>query len=180
MVFSDSQADTLRPVWWRDVANTGTKLFYQPAQRLIVYIVPVTDIMGRLALMPYGEDGTIPHDWRTLARYYPLGECVTLSVIVRTAREAEVSSTTSISGPCSGFGPPQRCSLANQLQEHECELKVHVMNKTNFFVHYVHTDWNLDFFMCTPVANCAHLIMVHFLCTLCAHFVHTVHTLHTR
>jgi hypothetical protein len=71
MVFSDSPAVRRRPNWWREVAYAGTKLLYQPALRQIAYIVPVTDILGSLALVPYGEYVTIPHDWRHLERYYP-------------------------------------------------------------------------------------------------------------
>jgi hypothetical protein len=44
-------------------------------KRPVLYIIPVTDILGRLALVPYGEHGTIPYDWRNLVRYYPRGEC---------------------------------------------------------------------------------------------------------
>ncbi len=62
MVFSDWLAVGRRqPEWWWEVAYAGTKLLYQPAPQPIVYIVPVTDILGRLALVPYGEHGTIPH-----------------------------------------------------------------------------------------------------------------------
>ena len=64
-----------RPDWWREVAYAGTKLLYQPLPQPVVYIVPVTDILGRLALVPYGETGTIPYDWRDLARFYPKGVC---------------------------------------------------------------------------------------------------------
>ena len=53
----------------------GPRLLYQPAPQPIVYIIPVTDILGRLALVPYGELGTIPYDWCNLARFYPRGEC---------------------------------------------------------------------------------------------------------
>ncbi len=59
----------------REVAYAGTKLLYQPVPQPIVYIVPVTDILGRIALVPYGEHGTIiPYGWRALARHYPRGE----------------------------------------------------------------------------------------------------------
>ena len=44
-------------------------------KRPVLYIIPGTDILGRLALVPYSEHGTIPYDWRNLARYYPQGEC---------------------------------------------------------------------------------------------------------
>jgi hypothetical protein len=74
MVFSDlvfgGQASA---GWWRKVAYAGTKLFCQPVQQQVVYIVPVTDILVRLALVPCDEHGTI--DGSTLTRYYPRGEC---------------------------------------------------------------------------------------------------------
>ena len=67
----------------------------------------MTDILGRLALVPYGEHGTAG----ILRAFIPEE-----SVIVRTAPETEVSSTTSIPGPCSG---PliTRVILAYQLAE---------------------------------------------------------------
>ncbi len=75
VLFSDSLADRRRPDWWREVAYAGNKLLYQPVPQPIVYIVPVTDILVRLALVPYGEHGTIPYDRSSLALYYPRGEC---------------------------------------------------------------------------------------------------------
>ncbi len=54
-----------QPDWWRQVAytgNTGTKLLYQPQPQPVVYIVPIQNILGRLALAPYCEHGTIPHE----------------------------------------------------------------------------------------------------------------------
>ncbi len=63
MVFSDWLAVGRRqPEWWREGAYAGTKLLYQPALQPIVYIVPVTDILGRPALVPYGEHGLFPMD----------------------------------------------------------------------------------------------------------------------
>ena len=64
-----------RPDWWREIAYAGTKLLYQPAPQPVVYIIPVTEILGRLALTPYGEHGTIPYEWQSLARHYPRGVC---------------------------------------------------------------------------------------------------------
>ena len=41
-----------------------------------VYIVPIQNILGRLALAPYGEHGTIPHEWHHLqGSHYPRGVC---------------------------------------------------------------------------------------------------------
>ncbi len=95
-VLSYLWADRRQPDWWREVAYAGTKLLNQPAPQPIVYIIPVTNILGRLPLVPYGEYGTIPCDWDNLARYYPRGD-----VIIRTALEEEIGSTTSIPGSCS-------------------------------------------------------------------------------
>jgi hypothetical protein len=75
LCFSDSLADRREPDWSREVAYAGTKLLYQPAPQPIVYIIPVTDmILGRPALVPYCEHGTIPYYWHNLARYYLQGE----------------------------------------------------------------------------------------------------------
>ncbi len=65
-----------QPDWWRQVAYTGTKLLYQPKPKPVVCIVPIQNILGRLALAPYGEHGTIPYDWRHLqGSHYPQGVC---------------------------------------------------------------------------------------------------------
>ena len=42
----------------------------------INYILPIQNILGRLALAPYGEHGTIPHEWHHLqGSHYPRGVC---------------------------------------------------------------------------------------------------------
>ena len=65
-----------QPDWWRQVAYTGTKLLYQPQPQPVVYIVPIQNILGRLALAPCGEHGTIPHEWHHLqGSHYPRGVC---------------------------------------------------------------------------------------------------------
>ena len=65
-----------QPDWWRQVAYSGTKLLYQPEPKPVVYIVPVKNILGRLALVPYGEHGTISYDWHALQHsHYPRGVC---------------------------------------------------------------------------------------------------------
>ncbi len=63
------------PDWWWEVAYAGTKLLYQPTQEPIVYMIPVTDILGKLALVPYCETGTIPYDWPGLVLFYPRKVC---------------------------------------------------------------------------------------------------------
>ena len=47
------------PSWWRVAGESGTKLLYQP-EKPVVYIVPITSILGRLPLIPAGDHGTIP------------------------------------------------------------------------------------------------------------------------
>ncbi len=68
--FSDSPAHRRHREGWRELAYARTKLLYQSAQQLIIYMIPVPDILGRLPLVPYGEHGTIPYDWCDLACQY--------------------------------------------------------------------------------------------------------------
>ena len=49
------------PPWWRRVAFAWTKQVYHAGPKPVIYIVPAQLILGRLALVPVGEDGTIPH-----------------------------------------------------------------------------------------------------------------------
>ena len=48
------------PRWWREVGESGTKKLYQPEPRPVVYVIPITSILGRLPLIPAGDHGTIP------------------------------------------------------------------------------------------------------------------------
>jgi hypothetical protein len=61
------------------VAYTGTnlKLLNQPEQPVVyIVLVPIQNILGRLVLAPYGENGTIPYDWRHLqGLHYLRGVC---------------------------------------------------------------------------------------------------------
>ncbi len=52
------------PSWWREADEGRTKKLYQPEPRPVVYIVPVTSILGRLPLIPAGDHGTIPAEMR--------------------------------------------------------------------------------------------------------------------
>jgi hypothetical protein len=156
MVFSDSPAVRRRPDGWREVAYPLTKLLFQPAPRPIVYIVPVTDILGRLALVPYGEHKTILNDWLLLRDTIPKE-----SVIIRTVPEAEVSSTTSIPGPCFGLRTIPAIlayQLAERTREWSAQNSMDYVLKfsTNIVIHYVHI-------------LCFH----HFLCALLLQIVHT-------
>ena len=59
-----SAASMTRPVprlhLRRGTAHIGTKMLYLPAPEPLVWIVPVTSILGRLPLLPVGDTGTIP------------------------------------------------------------------------------------------------------------------------
>ena len=46
--------------WWPSTAQIGTKLLYLPSPAPVVYIVPLSHILGRLPLLPAGNYGTIP------------------------------------------------------------------------------------------------------------------------
>ncbi len=61
--------------WWREAGESGTKQLYQP-EKAVVYIVPITSIMGRLPLTPAGNHGTIPAVLRGSKRdLFQLGKC---------------------------------------------------------------------------------------------------------
>jgi hypothetical protein len=47
------------PPWWREAGEGGTKKLYQPEPRPVVYVVPITSILGRLLLIPAGDHGII-------------------------------------------------------------------------------------------------------------------------
>ena len=63
------------PSWWREAGESGTKQLYQP-EKPVLYIVPITSILGRLPLIPAGDHGTIPAALRGSKRdLFPLGKC---------------------------------------------------------------------------------------------------------
>ena len=47
------------PSWWKEACESGTKQLYQP-EKLFVYIVPITSILGMLPPIPAGDHSTIP------------------------------------------------------------------------------------------------------------------------
>ena len=62
------------PSWWREAGESGPKQLYQP-EKPVVYIVPITSILGRLPLIPAGDHGTIPAALRCRKRdLFPLGK----------------------------------------------------------------------------------------------------------
>jgi hypothetical protein len=46
------------PSWWKEAGVSGTKQLYEP-EKPVVYIVPITSILGRLPLIPAGDHCTI-------------------------------------------------------------------------------------------------------------------------
>ena len=63
------------PSWWREAGESGMKQLYQP-EKPVLYIVPITSILGRLPLIPEGDHGTIPEALRGRRRdLFPLGKC---------------------------------------------------------------------------------------------------------
>ena len=90
------------PSWWREAGESGTKLLYQPEPRPVIYIVPITSILGRLPLVPAGDHGTIPAAMRNRKKeLFEYGRC---DESARPGRVQEASCTTSTRGPCAG--PP--------------------------------------------------------------------------
>ena len=71
----NTQSTGRQPPWWREAGISGTKQLYQPGPEPVIYIVPVTAILGRLALAPAGEHGTIPAFMLATPSAYPKGKC---------------------------------------------------------------------------------------------------------
>jgi hypothetical protein len=64
------------PPWWREAGESGTKKLYQPEPRPVIYIVPITSILGRLPLVPAGDHGTIPAAMRHRKKeLFEYGQC---------------------------------------------------------------------------------------------------------
>jgi hypothetical protein len=63
------------PAWWKEAGVSGTKQLYQQEEP-VVYIVPITSILGRLPLIPAGDHGTIPASLRgSKQELFLLGKC---------------------------------------------------------------------------------------------------------
>ena len=63
------------PPWWRRVAFAGTKQVYHASPKQVIYIVPAQSILGRLALVPVGEHGTIPASLSANSSAFKRGKC---------------------------------------------------------------------------------------------------------
>ncbi len=60
----------------RESGESGTKKLYQPEPRPVVYVVPITSVLGRLALIHAGDHGTIPAATRNLKKeLFEYGKC---------------------------------------------------------------------------------------------------------
>ena len=46
--------------WWPSTAQIGTKMLYLPSPEPVVYVVPLSHILGKLPLIPAGDYGTSP------------------------------------------------------------------------------------------------------------------------
>ena len=59
---------------WLDKCDS--KIIYERRmQSQVLYVVPITSILGRLALVPVGETGTIPFSMHKQTREYPGASC---------------------------------------------------------------------------------------------------------
>ena len=58
-VFYDYCPGQTKP-WWPSTAQIGTKMLYLPSPEPVVYVVPLSHILGKLPLIPAGCYGTIP------------------------------------------------------------------------------------------------------------------------
>ncbi len=62
--------------WWQSTAQVGTKLLYLPKPDHVLYVVPLSHILGKLPLVLAGDDGTIPRQMHCRKdACYPLGMC---------------------------------------------------------------------------------------------------------
>ena len=116
--------------------------------------------MGRLALVSYGEHGTIPYDWRNLARFYPQGECDRQNSPGSGSKLYYINSWTL-------YHPAEKIRECARIVSKitECARIVSKIYKCARIVLSVLTLQNL----CTPVALCAHLVRfvqtAYILCT---------------
>ncbi len=46
--------------WWPSTARIGTRMFYLPSPDPVVYVVPLSHILGKLPLVPAGDMALLP------------------------------------------------------------------------------------------------------------------------
>jgi hypothetical protein len=62
--------------WWPSTAQIGTKLVYLQSPEPVLYVVPLSLILGKLPLVAAGDDSTIPWNMHgSKAACYPRGVC---------------------------------------------------------------------------------------------------------
>ncbi len=64
--------------WWPSTAQVGTKLQYLPSPEPVVYVVPLSHVLGnlKLPLVAAGDTGTIPRTMHGRKdTCYPMGVC---------------------------------------------------------------------------------------------------------
>jgi hypothetical protein len=59
---------------WLDKCDS-TIIYERRLQSQVLYVVPITSILGRLALVPVGETGTIPFSMRQETSDFPGASC---------------------------------------------------------------------------------------------------------
>ncbi len=85
------------PSWWKEADESEVKQLYQP-EKPVVYIVPITSILGRLPLIPVGGHCIIPAALRGSKReLFPLENATRMG-----GQALAAGSTTSARGPCAG------------------------------------------------------------------------------
>ena len=82
-------------VWWPSTAEIGTKLLYLPSSQPVMYGVPLSHILGKVALLPAGMSASFPCAWQ--------GEMMVpfqlVNVIVLGSLGQGANSTTLTHGP---------------------------------------------------------------------------------
>jgi hypothetical protein len=77
----------------------GTKLLYMPSPNPVVYVVPLSHILGRLPLIPAGDFGTIPRNMSGRGES-PETPAIPGARAIREGRRARAAScSTSTCGP---------------------------------------------------------------------------------
>ena len=62
--------------WWHSMTHIGTKMLYLPKPDPLVWVVPISSILGRLPLVPLGDTGTIPRSMNQRRQAcFPQGIC---------------------------------------------------------------------------------------------------------
>ena len=72
-----------------------SKIVYKRSMQCqVLYVVPITLILGRLALVPVGDTGTIPFSMHKQTREYPEAHHATPRMVLVTAIDGGASTAT--------------------------------------------------------------------------------------